>query len=64
MNQESSSDIYTLPRVKQLATGKLLYSTDAQLCTDLQWWDAGGRCYMCIYIVGSLCCTTETDTTL
>ena len=29
-NEESSSDIYTLPRVKWIASGKLLYDTGAQ----------------------------------
>ena len=32
MNWEIGVDIYTLPCVKQIASGNLLYSTGAQLC--------------------------------
>ena len=39
------SDIYTLPGVKQIASGKLLYTRglDLVLCDDLEGWDGGRR---------------------
>ena len=40
------SDIYTQPCVKQIAGGKLLYSTGSSvLCDDLEGWEeeVGGR---------------------
>ena len=33
MNQESNTDVYTLACVEQIASEKLLYNTEAQLCS-------------------------------
>ena len=43
-NWESSVDIYTLPCVKQTASGKRPYSTELSLalCDDLEGWQVGG----------------------
>ena len=58
MNWESRIDIYTLPCVKQLASGKLLYNTESSaLCSDHldgwggRGWERGsrGRIYMYSY---------------
>ena len=41
MNWESKTDMYTLPCVKQIASGKLPYSTrecNSVLCDDLEGW--------------------------
>ena len=48
MNKESNIETYTLPCVKQIADGRLLYDSRAQtrlLCDNLEGWDgvAGGR---------------------
>ena len=48
INWESSMDIYTLPRVKQTASGKLLHNreTNLVLCDSPEGWDrawVGGR---------------------
>ena len=60
MNGESSSNMYTLSRVKQIADEKLLYNRETSLVLydDLEGWDEqrGGRCkkegiYMYIYII-------------
>ena len=57
---KSSIDIYTLPYVKQTASGKLLYHTgrSAQwLCDNLEGWnggeaqEGGDRCILLIYVV-------------
>ena len=43
LNWESSTDIYTLPCIKQIASGKLVYSIgSSMLCDDLDAWDGGG----------------------
>ena len=57
MNWESSIDIYTLPCVKQIASGKLLCNRELSsvLCDDhgVEWGggeaDSGGRRYMHTY---------------
>ena len=43
MNGESSTDIYTLPCIKEIAGEKLLYNTEspAWLSDDLEGWVAG-----------------------
>ena len=46
MTWEIRIGIYTLPCVKQIASGKLLYSTGSSvLCGDLEGWEeeVGGR---------------------
>ena len=67
MNQEIRTDIYTLPCVKQIASGNLLHNRELSLvlCDDLEGCDAGevqegGD--ICIYIADSLCCRAETST--
>ena len=66
---KSSTDIFTFPSVKQMASGKLLYSTgsSAWLCDDLARWDGErevqqGRdtCKHSWFML----CTPETNTTL
>ena len=69
----SSPDLYTLPCVKQKATGKLLHSTQSPAWCS--WWDdlrgemgagKGGsraRGYMRALTADSCCCS-ETNTTL
>ena len=74
MNWEAETHIYTLPCVKQIASGKLLYSTgsSAQCSVMTQRGgegDGGGREAqeggdICIYMADSLHCTAETITTL
>ena len=82
---EVRTDIYALPCVKQLASGKLPCSTGGSAgCSVMSYqggigeWEGGsqGRGYMhacalscsvmfnSLYTVHSLCCTTETNTTL
>ena len=42
MNKESNIETYTLPCVKQIADGRLLYDSRAQtrlLCDNLEGWD-------------------------
>ena len=59
--------MYTLPYVKQIANGKLLYSTELSSvpCDDLEVGGGGlrGREYMYTYI-DSYCSTAEANTTL
>ena len=43
MNGESSMEIYTLPYVKQTASGDLLYDSRAQVSDNLEEWDGSGR---------------------
>ena len=74
MNWESGIDIYTPPWVKQIASGKLLYSRGSS--APLWWpkeverrqWDGGsrGRGYICIYKHADdlHCCTAETNIAL
>ena len=70
-NQESSTDICTLPYVKQIASGNLLYSTESSvLCDNLEEWDGtpwegglkGGD--ICMHMADSHCCIAEISTTL
>ena len=71
MNRESRIDIHTPPCIKQLAGGKLLYSTGnpTQCSDDLEGWNEGGemetqeRGDICIRIADSCCYTAETNTT-
>ena len=56
----------TLPRVKLIAGGKLLYSTgsSAQCCDDLEGMGRGEvqeRRDSCIHMADSLCCAAETN---
>ena len=48
MYGESNTETYTLPYVKQVASGNFLYaagSSNPVLCDNLEWWDGarGGR---------------------
>ena len=56
MNWESGTDIYTLPCVKQAASGKALLTADGRAV------QTGGR--VCAHISDPLCHTAETNTTL
>ena len=61
-NRESSTNIYTLPRAKQIARGKVLYNRElsSALCDDLEQWNRAwgwygvsgekGDIYIYIYI--------------
>ena len=59
-NWESDIDMYTIPCVKQIASGKLLYSPGSSaLCDDLEGWGGGvGERYergdICIQVADSL----------
>ena len=73
MNLESSTDICTLPCVKQMASGKLPHrhrELSSAPCDDLRdEAGVGGRKaqeggYVCILTADSYCCTAETNTTL
>ena len=65
---------YTLPYVKQIASGNLLYDAENSnpvLCDNLEGWDGmGGRREVqeegdiCILMAGSCWCMAETNTTL
>ena len=70
-------DIYTLPNIKQIASGKQPHSTGRSapvLCDHLEGWDregvregdARGKSYgdICICITDSLCYKAETNTPL
>ena len=72
-NWEIRIDIYTLPCVKQIASGNLLYSTGSSawcsVMTQMGGMGGGGREVqegrdICIHIADSLRCTAETSTTL
>ena len=60
------SNIYTLPCVKQIASGQLPYSTGSSaLCSVMT--RRGGMLWggdICIHTADLLCCTAETNTTL
>ena len=45
LNGESSMEAYTLPRVKLVANGNLLYDSELKpgLCNNLEGWEVGGR---------------------
>ena len=70
MNWEIGTDIYTLPCIKQIASGKLLYNHrefNSVFCDDLERWDGGRRELqeggdICVHIADSLCCITVTNT--
>ena len=73
MNWESSTDIYiyTLPCVKQIVSGKLLYNTGSSaqcsMTTRGMGWGGvkeaqeGGD--ICIFMADLPCCKVETNTT-
>ena len=67
--------MYTPTRVKEIASGKLLCSTESRelssmLCDDPEEWKegqeggSGGRGYIYIVVTDAHCCTVQTDTTL
>ena len=63
MNWETRTDIYTLLCIKQITNENLLHSTGelySALCGDLNRKEIQKRGHM----ADSLCCTTETNTTL
>ena len=74
MNGDSSTETYTLTRVKQTANGKVLYNTwssNPVLCDNLEGWDGvGGRREaqqggdICKLMADSHCCMGETNTPL
>ena len=71
MNWEIRFDINILPCVKQIASGKLLYSTGSSVWCSVMTERGGmvGRDVqeggdICIYVADSLHCTAETNTTL
>ena len=68
---ESSTGIYTLLCVQQIASGRLLYDTVLRsiLSDDLGVGVGGGREAQeegdtCVHMTDSLCCTAETNITL
>ena len=65
------SPIYTLPYVKQIASGKLLYNTGSPGCAlwrprwvRWQGWEGGSRGRGYIYMTDLRCCMAQTITTL
>ena len=72
LNWEIESDIYTLPCVRLIASGDLLYSTGSlawySVITqmgEMGGWEGGiGRGDVCILVADSVCCTAETNATL
>ena len=64
MNWEIRIDIYTLPCVKEIASGNLLYSTGSSALWRPRWvgWGGGRE----VQEGGDICihCTAETNTTL
>ena len=72
MNWENSTDIYTLPYVKQAASGKLLYNTGnpawRSVTTQRAGMGAGSQAQegedICTHTVDSLYCTAEMNKTL
>ena len=74
-NWESSIGKYTLPCVKQIASGKLLYHTGSSAWCSVTierggiGWRGGGREVweegdLCIFMADSYCCMEETKTTV
>ena len=46
MSGKSSIEIYTLPYIKQIASGNLLFDTESSnlvLCDNLEGWKVGGK---------------------
>ena len=43
MTKKSTMEIYTLPYVKQTASGDLLYDSRVQVSDNLEEWDGSGR---------------------
>ena len=73
LNGETGTDTYISPCVKQTASRNMLYSTGSSarcsVMTQRGGREVGGRevqegVDICILIVDSLCCTTETNATL
>ena len=68
MDWEIGTDIYTLLCIKEITNENRLYSTGNSLysilCADLNGKEIQGRVDLCIRVADSLCCTTETNTTL
>ena len=69
-NGEHCPDTHVLPRVKQIASGELPYSTGSSApCSAMTWGrrEAGRETQeegnVCIHIADSHCCKTETQTT-
>ena len=73
-NWESNIEIQTLPCIKQIASGNLLYKyrdLNPVFCDNLEEWDGvrrgeGGsrEGNSCIFMADSHCCMAETNTTL
>ena len=70
-NWESSTDTYSLLCLKQLASGKRLYSTGSQFSVLWwpRWWNGGEKEAqkgkdICTQTVDSQSCAVETNTTL
>ena len=54
-NSDSSTETYQLPYVKQVASGKLLYSTrelSPVPCDDLKGWVGSSRERACVHVYG------------
>ena len=74
MNRQVGIDIYTLPCIKERASGNLLYSTGSSAqCSVVtsgaegtgMGWEGGPRgSGVCIHTADSLLCMAETNTTL
>ena len=73
-NWEHSTERSTLPYVKQIVSGNLLYdvgSSNPVLCDNLEGWDGVGsgrevqeRRDTCLHVADSRCCMAETNTVL
>ena len=73
-NWEHSAETYTLPYVKQIVSGNLIYdvgSSNPVLCDNLEGWDGVGsgrkvqeRRDICLPVADSRCCMAETNTVL
>ena len=68
VNWESSTDIYTLPYVKQRASGSWYIAQGAHQSTlwwprGVEWgWEVQGGGDVCTDVADSLCCRTEMET--